>query len=188
MGEIGKTKTMFIWVFIGRTDAEAEAPVLWPLDAKSRLIGKDLEANWRQKEKRATEDEMVGWHHWLMDINLSKLQEGTKVCAREGNLHTSPPKQGKRHEWPNDDSDGVGYIWILCGLFIMFCIEQKHLAFHIDKLRSKSWPCLGQSWCQIPRLLNLEDKLECLVSIVREGYGTPLQYSCLENPMDRGAW
>ena len=53
------------WVFIGRTDAKAEAPTLWPPDAKSRLIGKDPDAgkNWRQEEKGTTEDEMVGWHH-----------------------------------------------------------------------------------------------------------------------------
>ena len=55
------------WVFIGRTDVEAETPVLWPLDAKSWLIWKDPEAgkNWGQEEKGTTEDEMVGWHHWL---------------------------------------------------------------------------------------------------------------------------
>ena len=55
------------WIFIGRTDAKAVAPILWSPDAKSRLIGKDPDAgkNWRQGEKRATEDEMVGWHHWL---------------------------------------------------------------------------------------------------------------------------
>ena len=54
------------WTFIGRTDAEAEAPLLWPLDAKSQLTGKDPDAgkDWRQK-KGTTEDEMVGWHHWL---------------------------------------------------------------------------------------------------------------------------
>ena len=54
------------WIFIGRTDAEAEVPILWPPDAKSWLIGKDLDAgkDWGQ-EKRVTEDEMVGWHHWL---------------------------------------------------------------------------------------------------------------------------
>ena len=54
-------------IFIGRTDAEAEAPVLWPPDAKSQLIGKDPDArkDWRQEEKGVTEDEMVGWHHWL---------------------------------------------------------------------------------------------------------------------------
>ena len=52
-------------VFIGRTDAEAETPMLWPPDAKSRLIGKDPDAgkDLRQEEKRTTEDEMVGWHH-----------------------------------------------------------------------------------------------------------------------------
>ena len=55
------------WLFIGRTDADAEAPILWPPDVKSQLIGKDPDAGnvWRQEEKRTTEDEMVGWHHWL---------------------------------------------------------------------------------------------------------------------------
>ena len=55
------------WIFIERTDAEAEAPIHWPLDAKSRLIRKDPDVgkDWRQEEKGMTEDEMVGWHHWL---------------------------------------------------------------------------------------------------------------------------
>ena len=55
------------WIFTGRIDAEAQVPVLWPPDAKSRLIGKDPDAgiNWRQEEKGLTEDEMVGWHHQL---------------------------------------------------------------------------------------------------------------------------
>ena len=54
-----------LWIFIGRTDAEAEAEILWPPDAKSRVIGKDPDAgkDWGQEEKGATEDEMVGWHH-----------------------------------------------------------------------------------------------------------------------------
>ena len=53
------------WIFIGRTGAEAEAPVLWPPDAKNWLVGKDPDAgkDWRQEEKGTTEDEMVGWHH-----------------------------------------------------------------------------------------------------------------------------
>ena len=53
------------WILIGQTDAEAEAPTLWPPDVKSWLIGKDPDAekDWGQKEKRVTEDEMVGWHH-----------------------------------------------------------------------------------------------------------------------------
>ena len=53
------------WIFTGRTDSEAEAPVLWPLDTKSRLIGKDPDSGKdRGQEKKAMiEDEMVGWHH-----------------------------------------------------------------------------------------------------------------------------
>ena len=55
------------WILIGRTDAEVEAPILRPPDAKSWLIWKDPDAgkDWRQKENGTTEDEMVGWHHWL---------------------------------------------------------------------------------------------------------------------------
>ena len=53
------------WIFIGRTDAEAETPVFWPPDAKNQLIGKDPDAgkDWRWEEKGVTEDELVGWHH-----------------------------------------------------------------------------------------------------------------------------
>ena len=55
------------WMFIGRTDIEDETPILWPPDAKSWLIGKDPDAgrDWGREEKGMTEDEMVGWHHWL---------------------------------------------------------------------------------------------------------------------------
>ena len=54
-------------IFIGRTDAEAETPLLWPTDVKNWVIGKDPDAgqDWRQEEKRMTEDEMAGWHHRL---------------------------------------------------------------------------------------------------------------------------
>ena len=66
------------WIFIGRTDAEAEAPILWPPDAKSQCIRKDPDAgkDWRQ-EKRTTEDEMDGILD-SMDMNLSKLREMVK--------------------------------------------------------------------------------------------------------------
>ena len=55
------------WIFIGSTDAEAEAPILWPPDAKNWLIEKDPDAgkDWRQEKKGMTKDEMVRWHHWL---------------------------------------------------------------------------------------------------------------------------
>ena len=55
------------WIVIGRTDAEAEAPILWPADVKNWLIGKDPDSgkDWRQEEMGMTEDGVVGWHHWL---------------------------------------------------------------------------------------------------------------------------
>ena len=70
------------WIFIGRT--EAETPIHSPPDVKNWLIGKDPDAgnDWRQEERGMTEDEMVGWHHDLMDMSLSKLWE--LVMDREG--------------------------------------------------------------------------------------------------------
>ena len=64
------------WIFIGRTDAEAEAPVLWSPDAKSWLIWEDPDAgnDWGQEEKGTTEDDMAGWHHRL-NRRLSELRE-----------------------------------------------------------------------------------------------------------------
>ena len=65
------------WVFFGRTDAEAETPILWPPDAKSWLIWEDSDAgrDWGQEEKGTTEDEMAGWHPQSMDMSLSELRE-----------------------------------------------------------------------------------------------------------------
>ena len=65
------------WVFIGRTDVEAETPILWPPDVKSWLIGKDPDAgkDWGQEDKGTTEDEMVGWHHWLNGHGFGWLWE-----------------------------------------------------------------------------------------------------------------
>ena len=71
------------WVFIGRTDAEAETPILCPPDVKNQLIGKDPDAgkDWRWEEKGTTEDEMVGWHHWL---NGHEFELALGVGDREG--------------------------------------------------------------------------------------------------------
>ena len=75
------------WVFIGRTDVEAETPIVWPTDVKSWLIGKDPDSgkDWRQ-EKGTTEDEMVGWHHWLDGYEFEKPQgvgegQGRLACC-----------------------------------------------------------------------------------------------------------
>ena len=68
------------WMFIGRTDAEAEAPKLWLLDVKSWLIGKDPNAGkgWGQEEKIATENEMVGWHYWFNGHEFEQTQGGSE--------------------------------------------------------------------------------------------------------------
>ena len=75
------------WIFIGRTDAEAEAPGLWPPDSKSWLIRKKPDAGkyWRQEEKGTTEDELVGWHHWLNGHEFEQVLgdegQGSLVCC-----------------------------------------------------------------------------------------------------------
>ena len=75
-------------IFTGRTDAEAEAPILWPTDVKSQRIGKDSDAgkDWEQEEKGTTEDEMVGWHHWLNGHEFKQTQghgerQGSMACC-----------------------------------------------------------------------------------------------------------
>ena len=66
------------WIFIGRTDAEAEAPVIWSHDGDSRLIEKvsDTGKDWGHKEQRVSEDEMAGWHHWFSGHELGKVLLG----------------------------------------------------------------------------------------------------------------
>ena len=65
------------WIFIGRTDTEAEAPILWPPDWKIWLIGKEPDAGKDWKQKGMTEDEMVGWHHW---VNGHEFEQTLWVC------------------------------------------------------------------------------------------------------------
>ena len=64
------------WIFIGRTDAKAEAPMIWPPNANSWLIRKEPDAgkDWGQKKEEVTEDEMVGWHHWLNTREFEQTQ------------------------------------------------------------------------------------------------------------------
>jgi len=85
------------WVFFGRTDAEAETPVLWPPDVKNWLIGKDPDAGkeWRQEEKWTTEDELVGWHHQL---NGHEFEQVPGVGDGQGSLASCSP-------WGHNESD-----------------------------------------------------------------------------------
>ena len=90
------------WIFIGRTDAEAEAPILWPPDAKNWLIGKDPIAgkDWRWEEKGTTEDEMVGRHHWR---NGHECEQAPGVGDGQGSLACcSPWGHEAGHDWATE--------------------------------------------------------------------------------------
>jgi len=78
------------WIFIGRTDAEPEAPKLWPPDVKHWLTGKDPDAgkDWRREEKGMTEDEMVGWHH---QPDGHEFEQAPGVCDGQGSLACCSP-------------------------------------------------------------------------------------------------
>ena len=78
------------WIFIRKTDAEAEAPIVWPPDVKNWLFGKDPDAgkDWRGEDKGTTEDEIVGWPHWL---NGHELEEALKVGDVQGSLACCSP-------------------------------------------------------------------------------------------------
>ena len=87
LGLQGNQSSQF-WIFIGRTDAETEAPILWLPDGKVWLIRKDSDPgkDWRQEEKGTTEDEMIGWHHWLNGDEFEQAPgdgdgQGSLVCC-----------------------------------------------------------------------------------------------------------
>ena len=85
------------WIFIGRTDVEAETPILWPPDAKNWLVWKDPDAgkDWRQEEKGMTEDEMVGWCYWL---DGHEFGQAPRVGVGQGSLPYCSP-------WSHKESD-----------------------------------------------------------------------------------
>ena len=93
------------WIFIGRTDAEAEGPVLWSPDAKSWLIGKapDAGKDGRQEEKGTTEDEMVRWHHWLDGYEFEQTPQGGEG---QGSLVCCIHGVSKSQMWLNDVTTG----------------------------------------------------------------------------------
>ena len=94
------------WIFIRRTNAEPETPILWPPDVKSRLIGKEPGAgkDWRQEEKGMTEDEMVGWHHWL---NGHEFEQAPGVGDGQGSLPCCSSWGGKESDMTEQLNNNV---------------------------------------------------------------------------------
>ena len=107
------------WIFIGRPDTEAETPIVWPPDVKNWLIGKDPDAgkDWRQEEKGMTEDEMVGWHHWLMDMSLSRLQMMKDREAWSAAVHGATNSHTQLSNW----TEQILY-WYFSFWLISLCI------------------------------------------------------------------
>ena len=99
------------WIFIGRTDVEAETPILWPSDSKNWLTGKDPDAgkDWRQEEKGTTEDEMVGWHHWVDGHEFEKAPgvgdgQGSLVCCSPWGCKLSQTWLSNWTDWLTSDT------------------------------------------------------------------------------------
>ena len=96
------------WIFFGRTDAEAETPILWPPHVKKWLIGKDPDAgrDWRQENKGTTEDEMVGWHHWL---DGHEFEQASGVGDGQGGLVCCTHGVAKSQTWLSDRTEMKGW-------------------------------------------------------------------------------
>ena len=92
------------WILIGRTDAEAEAPLFWSSDVKSQLIGKDTNAgkDWGQKERKVSDDEMMEWHHWCNGHELGQTSgngEGLGGLAWHSAVHCVAKNQTWLGDW-----------------------------------------------------------------------------------------
>ena len=149
------------WIFMGRADAETEAPILWPPDEKNWLIGKDPGASkdWRQEEKRTTKDEVARWHHQL---DGHEFEQAPGVGKGQGSLACCGPwgcKESDMAEWLN---------WKLILASQVMLVVKNPSTNAGDTRDAGSIPGSGRA--------------------PGGGHRNPLQYSCLENPMDRSAW
>ena len=116
------------WIFIGRTDAEAETPILWLPDAKNWLIGNDPDAgkDWKHEQKGMTEDEMVGWHYW---VDGDEFEQAPGVGDGQGSLECCSP-------WGHKESDLTD--WLNWTKLITNSINKLFIQF----LPLDLWACL----------------------------------------------
>ena len=113
------------WIFIGRTDAEAEAPILWPHDVKNWLIGKGPDAgkDWGQEEKRGTEHKMVGWYHWL---NAHELGQTLGDSEGQGSLAFCSPRGRKE----SDTTERLNWIDLQYYISFRYTVQQLFWYFY----------------------------------------------------------
>ena len=108
------------WTFIRRTDAEDEAPILWPPDAKSQK-DPDVRKDWGQEEKGMTEDKMVGWHHWL---NGHEFEQALADSDGQGSLACCSPwgnEESDTTEWLNWTELNENLLYSMGELYLMLC-------------------------------------------------------------------
>ena len=135
------------WIFIGRTDAEAETPIIWLPDVKNWLIGRDSDAgkDWRCEEKQMTEDEMAGWHHQLYEHEFG---QALGVGDGQGSLACCSPwdcRESNRTEWlswlidhfPLWRSPGAG-LGVSCHLHLDCLICQSVIATCQESCKPKT--------------------------------------------------
>ena len=116
------------WMFIGRTDAEAQTPILWPPDVKNWLIGKDPDAgkDWGHEEKWMTEDEMVGWHHWLdghefeLSPGFGDWQGSLTCCSPWGRKELGT---NESLNWTELRVDLWVFLWLKVRLHLLFALS-----------------------------------------------------------------
>ena len=124
------------WLFIGKTEAETEAPIIWPPDMKSWLTEKDPNAgkDWGQEEKGTTEDEMAGWHHWL---NRHEFEQALGNSEGQGRLGAAVYAVARNRTWLSNWTTiiilecGSSIREIECGLYQLFWEGKVGWANHL---------------------------------------------------------
>ena len=133
------------WVFIGRTDAEAETPILWPPHSKSWLTGKvpDAWRDWGQEEKGATEAEVAGWHHQLVDMSLSlgvgDGQGGLVCCNSWGRKELETSDWTKNGIYVNNSFNNIFLSFFIWSMWYLFPSRKYDQPFCLSTWPQMRW-------------------------------------------------
>ena len=137
----GNPKENQSWIFIGRTDAISETPIVWPPDAKNWLIRKDPDAgkDYRQEDKRTTEDEMVRWHHWLTGHEFGQALgdgdgQGSLTCCSQ---------------WVSKSWTRLSDWTELNGYLPMYFVEETEFNQNIRRTSQPIISCLSYTWASL---------------------------------------
>ena len=135
------------WVFTGRTDVEAETPILWPPDVKNWLIWKDTDAgkDWGQEEKGMTEDKMVGWHHRLnghgfgWTLGVGDGQGGLVCCGSWGHKESEMSERLNWTDWQSWTTPCVSYLCLCVWIKLSFEESNEKICIHWDGAMWGDW-------------------------------------------------